>query len=66
MSSTPRTQQQQFSFRLNEHGAKVFRDKLAHDFLRQQDVLETLSAAWAAGLIDVRKLREQLADSGMI
>jgi hypothetical protein len=66
MSTTPRTQQQQFAFRLNEHTAKVFRDKLAKDVMRQQDVLEILAAAWADGRLDVRQLREDLADSKLI
>jgi hypothetical protein len=57
---TPRSRQQQFSFRLAEDVAVAFRGKLSDEFIRQQDVLETLAAAWTAGLIDVRALRTQL------
>jgi hypothetical protein len=66
MTEKPRSQQQQFSFRLNEHAAKGFRDKLSAGFMRQQDVLETLAAAWVAGRIDVAALRQELGESGLI
>lgn len=56
--STPK--RPQFSFRLSEEQASAFRDRLKAEFIRPQDVLETLTAAWSAGLLDVRELRAQL------
>ncbi|MBF6358447.1 hypothetical protein IU449_28530 [Nocardia higoensis] len=61
MTGTPRSKQQQFSFRLEESTATAFREKLESEFVRQQDVLQTLAAAWTAGLVDLRELRAAIA-----
>jgi hypothetical protein len=59
-----------FAFRLNEHAAKVVRDKLAAEAITAQALMETLACAWATGKladVDVRALRaELLAEGGLL
>ncbi|MGW0163539.1 hypothetical protein ACWDUN_29880 [Mycobacterium sp. NPDC003323] len=66
METPPRRQQHQFAFRLKEQAAEAFRAKLSTEFVRQQDVLETLAAAWVTGRLDIRALREELSGSGLL
>ena len=68
MSTTRRNQQPMFAFRLNEHAAKVVRDKLAAEAISAQNLMETLALAWATGKLseDIRALRAEILADGKL